>query len=66
MSTAAFEAFRAKYGGLVRDRAPDDPELLDTKHAMQAEALVVAVEKALRKAPPMSDELRQRIIGLLS
>ena len=48
------------------DRAPDDPELVDTKHAMQAEALVAAVEKAMRKAPPMTDDLRQRIIGLLS
>ena len=66
MYTSTFNALRAKYGGLIRDRAPDDPELVDTKHAMQAEALVAAVEKAMRKAPPMTDDLRQRIIGLLS
>ena len=66
MSSPTFNALRAKYGGLIRDRDSDDPELVDTKHAMQAEALVAAVEKALRKAPPMTDELRQRIIGMLS
>ena len=66
MATPAFHALRAKYGGLVRDRAADDPELIDARRRMQEEALVIAITKALEKAPPMNDELRQRIIGMLS
>ena len=66
MATPAFHALRAKYGGLIRDREPDDPELVDTRQRMQEEALVMAIAKAMVKAPSMNDEVRQRIIGLLS
>jgi hypothetical protein len=57
---------RGRYASLTRDREPGDPELIAAKHTMQEEALVIAVEKALAKAPPMTAELRARIIGLLS
>ncbi len=57
---------RGRYASLTRDRAPDDPELVAARREMQEAALMNAVEKALAKAPPMTDELRARIIGLLS
>jgi hypothetical protein len=57
---------RGRYASLTRDRAPDDPELVAAKRTMQEIALVNAIERALTKAPPMTDELHQRIIGLLS
>jgi hypothetical protein len=57
---------RGRYASLSRDREPNDPELVAAQRTMQEIALVNAIEKALAKAPPMTDELRARIIGLLS
>jgi hypothetical protein len=57
---------RGRYASLTRDRAPNDPELLAAKRTMQEIALVNAIDKALAKAPAMTDELRARIIGRLS
>jgi hypothetical protein len=57
---------RGRYASLSRDREPNDPELVAARHTMQEIALVNAIERALTKAPPMTDELRARIIGLLS
>jgi hypothetical protein len=57
---------RGRYASLTRDREPGDPELIAAKHTMQEEALVIAITRALAKAPPLTDELRGRIIGLLS
>jgi hypothetical protein len=57
---------RGRYASLTRDRAPGDPALVAAKHTMQEEALVIAITRALAKAPPMTDAIRARIIGLLS
>lgn len=57
---------RGRYASLTRDRAPDDLELVAARQQMQEAALLRAIEKALAKAPPLSDDLRARIIGLLS
>jgi hypothetical protein len=57
---------RGRYASLTRDRPPGDPELVAAKHTMQEEALVIAITRALAKAPPMTEELRARIIALLS
>ena len=57
---------RGRYASLTRDREPNDPELVAAKHTMQEEALVIAITRALAKAPPMTDTIRARIIGLLS
>jgi hypothetical protein len=40
--------------------------LLAAQRIMHEERLVVVIERALAKAPPLTDELRGRIIGLLS
>ena len=57
---------RGRYASLTRDRDPDDAELVAAKHTMQEEALVIAITRALAKAPPMTDAIRARITGLLS
>jgi hypothetical protein len=57
---------RGRYASLTRDRESGDPELIAAKHTMQEEALVIAITRALAKAPPMTDAIRARIIGLLS
>ena len=57
---------RGRYASLTRDRDPNDPELVAAKRTMQEEALMIAITRALAKAPPMTDAIRARITGLLS
>lgn len=66
MPTDIFYRERARYGALRRSRQPNDAELLNAQHTMQAEALVEAINRAMKKAPPMTPELRERVIALLS
>jgi hypothetical protein len=61
-----FRQARGRYASLTRDRPADDPELVAARQQMQEIALVNAIEKALTKAPAMTDAIRARIIGLLS
>jgi hypothetical protein len=61
-----FTQARGRYASLSRDRAHDDPERVAAKRTMQEIAFINAVQKALAKAPPMTDDLRGRIIKLLS
>jgi hypothetical protein len=61
-----FMQARGRYASLTRDREPDDPELVAARQQMQEIALVNAIDKALAKAPPITEELRARIIALLS
>lgn len=56
---------RAKVAGLSRDRAPDDPELIDARRALRAARLEDHVTKVLAEAPPLNDEQRDRIAALL-
>lgn len=65
MSTAVPTfSLRAKIGGLTRDRAADDPELLDAKRDLAELNIRNYIAKVLSKAPPLSDEQRARIAGL--
>ncbi len=66
MSARDFQRHRARYAALTRSRPGDDPELVDARRLMQEERLVKAIEDALDKAPPMTTQVRQRIVGLLS
>ena len=61
-----FRAERARYAGLVRHRADDDPELATARQSMQEHVLLNAVDKALSDAPPLTPEMRSRIVGLLA
>jgi hypothetical protein len=65
MSTSTYRAERARYASLTRSRRPDDPELVASRQLMQEQALVDAINRALAKAPSMTDQLRTRIIDLL-
>ena len=65
MSTA-FHRARADYASKVHSRGPDHPETITARQRMQEESVVAAVKKALDNSPPLSDELRECIIAMLS
>ena len=60
-----FRRERALVAVLTRHRRPTDPELLDARRRMGEESLVVAVSNAVAKAPPITPELRLRVLNLL-
>lgn len=51
---------------LARHRPADDPQLVSARAQLREDVLINAVERALAKAPPLTPEVRQRVIGLLS
>ncbi len=53
---------RARIASLSRDRAPDDPELLDAYQELRAVRLAEQVRKT---APLLTEGQRTRIAGLL-
>ncbi len=57
---------RGRYAALLRSRAADDPDLLEARRLMRQEALVNAIERALKNSPPLTTELRARIDVLLA
>jgi hypothetical protein len=61
-----FRVERARYAGLVRHRDADDPELASAHQSMQEQILINAIAKALSEAPPLTLEVRSRIVGLLA
>jgi hypothetical protein len=65
MATEDFYRYRGAVGSLTRSRPADDPELVEARPAMAEETLVDAVAKALRKAPALAPQARQRVIALL-
>jgi hypothetical protein len=65
-SSPAIRHWAAKSGGLARDRASDDPERVEAETELATHRIADHVRRVLAKAPPLSDEQRQRIIGLLS
>jgi hypothetical protein len=63
MSTAHH---RARAAILSRYRDPDDRELSSARQKLAEETLVAAVRRALDAAPPLTPEVRTRIVGLLT
>lgn len=63
MSTWTSE--RAKLASLSRSRKPDDPDLTEARRNLRALRLEEHVREILAKAPPLTDEQRDRIAGLL-
>lgn len=57
---------RGKYAALTRDRAPDDPERVETLRALRAETLATHVEKVVAQWPPLTDTQLARIAALLT
>jgi hypothetical protein len=66
MPPSSLAHHRARAAVLTRYRSDDHPELLDARQKYGEERLLDAVERALAAAPPLTDEVRQRIVGLLS
>lgn len=61
-----FPRERARVAVLTRHRPPADPELIDARRRMGEESLIVAVSNAVAKAPPITPELRRRVLHLLA
>lgn len=55
---------RSKIASTKRDR-PDSPELPNLRRDFEAQKLADHVQAALRSAPPLTDEQRNRITALL-
>lgn len=56
---------RAIVGALRRYRDPDDPKVVEARRNLAAERLHEYVESVIRDWPPLSDDQRARIVGLL-
>jgi hypothetical protein len=56
---------RARIAGLTRDRAPDDPELLEARESYWRASWSDRVKKLVADAPPLSREDLQEIANLL-
>jgi hypothetical protein len=56
---------RGRVAALSRDRAPNDPELVDARRSLRAECLAEHVSRVIAEAPPLSDEQLSRIAALL-
>jgi hypothetical protein len=65
-STTCARAHRARVAALSRYRDAADPELVEARARLHEEAFLAAVERALRTAPPIRPELRDRVMDLLS
>lgn len=66
VATSTVYHHRARIAGLSRDRAPDDPELVDARRDLRAQKLADHIARAVSEAPPLTDEQRARLAGLLT
>ena len=57
--------YRAKVAALSRDRAPDDPELLDARQKLREERLKEHIEKTVAEWGPVPPERLDRLNILL-
>lgn len=64
LSPAANSA-RGKIAALSRSRRPDDPDLVEARRELRAAKLECHIQRVLSEAPPLSDEQKVRIAGLL-
>ena len=56
---------RARIAGLSRDRAPDDPELVEARRNLKTERLADYIERVVDAAPPLTGGQRERLVTLL-
>ena len=61
----SWQAERARVASLTRSRKPDDPDLVAARRDLRAERLALYIRKAVDAAPPLTDEQRDRLAGLL-
>ena len=63
MST--WQHHRDRVASLARNRADDDPELIEARRDLKAELLAVHVKKVVESDPPLTEDQRARIAGIL-
>lgn len=56
---------RGRVAALSRSRTSDDPDFIRARRDLAALTLEEHVQRALAKAPPLTDEQAERIAGLL-
>jgi hypothetical protein len=62
---SAWTHHRARVAALSRDRALDDPDLLDARRDLRAARLEDYIRKLVDSAPPLSPTQRDRLALLL-
>ncbi len=63
--TTTWKSERGRIGGLSRDRAADDPELLDARRNLRAARLEDYIRRTVDEAPPLTPCQRDRLAVLL-
>ena len=66
MSETNLLSLRGRVASLSRSRTPDDPELLAARRELAADGIAAYVERAVAKAPPLTNEQRERIAALIA
>lgn len=56
---------RGRVAALSRSRTDDDPDLLDARRCLRAEALADHIKRTVDAAPPLTVEQRDRLALLL-
>lgn len=56
---------RARVAALSRDRAADDPELVEARRSLRAELLMQHMRELVASAPPLTNEQVEAIAALL-
>lgn len=64
--TPEVRSHRARVASLSRSRQSDDPDLQRARRDLRAAAAASYIERVLAEAPPLTDEQRRRLAGLLS
>lgn len=56
---------RAKIAALSRSRTADDPELVEARRDLKAAKLEDYIRRVVAEAPPLTDQQRELLAGLL-
>ena len=56
---------RARVAALSRSRADDDPDLVGARRDLKAAKLEDYIRRVVSEAPPLSDDQRELLAGLL-
>lgn len=57
--------YRGRVAALSRSRVATDPDLLDARRALAEANLADYIKRTVDAAPPLTEEQRQRLSGLL-
>lgn len=61
----SWTAERARVASLSRSRPADDPDLINARRNLRCERLAAYIERVVDEAPPLTDDQRSRLAGLL-